>query len=85
MGMVSLIDMAADRGVHLPEPEFELVGGKPQLQQPDVHAFYGWSKGLKTGIYYLRRKGTPAQQFTIEPEKKPVSEDKQEPCEMCSS
>jgi hypothetical protein len=49
MGMVSLIDMAADRGgVHLPEPEFELVGGKPQLQQPDVHAFYGWSKGLKT-------------------------------------
>jgi ribonucleotide reductase alpha subunit len=35
--------------------------------------FYGWSKGLKTGIYYLRRKGRhQAQQFTIEPEKKPV-------------
>jgi hypothetical protein len=44
------------------------VGGKPQL--PDVHAFFGWSKGLKT-IYYLRRKETQAQQFTIE-EKKPV-------------
>jgi ribonucleotide reductase alpha subunit len=31
--------------------------------------FYAWSRGLKTGIYYLRRKPKhQAQQFTIEPE-----------------
>ena len=30
--------------------------------------FYAWSKGLKTGIYYLRTKPVAqAQQFTIEP------------------
>jgi ribonucleotide reductase alpha subunit len=53
--------------------------------------FYSWTKGLKTGIYYLRRRGRhQAQQFTIEPEKKENGgttefyED-DEPCEMCSS
>jgi ribonucleotide reductase alpha subunit len=31
--------------------------------------FYSWTRGLKTGIYYLRRKPKhQAQQFTIEPE-----------------
>jgi len=30
--------------------------------------FYAWQKGLKTGIYYLRRKAKhQAQQFTIVP------------------
>ena len=30
--------------------------------------FYAWTKGLKTGLYYLRRKPKhQAQQFTIEP------------------
>jgi ribonucleoside-diphosphate reductase alpha chain/ribonucleoside-diphosphate reductase subunit M1 len=30
--------------------------------------FYAWQKGLKTGLYYLRRKPKhQAQQFTIEP------------------
>ena len=34
--------------------------------------FYSWKKGLKTGIYYLRTKPiAKAQQFTIEPDKKP--------------
>jgi ribonucleotide reductase alpha subunit len=66
-------------GVHLPEPE-NLWVENPK-QQPDVHAFLRLVQGLKTGIYYLRRKGRhQAQQFTIEPEKKPVvSEGKGEP------
>ena len=42
--------------------------------------FYSWKSGLKTGIYYLRRKAKhQAQQFTIEPEKK-----EDDDCEMCS-
>jgi ribonucleotide reductase alpha subunit len=33
--------------------------------------FYSWKAGLKTGIYYLRRKAKhQAQQFTIEPNRK---------------
>ena len=47
--------------------------------------FYAWNKGLKTGIYYLRRRGKhQAQQFTIEPEKAQNTEE-DEICEMCSS
>jgi ribonucleoside-diphosphate reductase alpha chain len=53
--------------------------------------FYAWNKGLKTGVYYLRRKAKhQAQQFTVEPEKAgargsagAVEED--EICEFCSS
>ena len=45
--------------------------------------FYSWRAGLKTGIYYLRRKPKhQAQQFTIEPEKKKDYND--EGCLMCS-
>ena len=51
--------------------------------------FYAWQKGLKTGIYYLRRKARhQAQQFTIEPKKekeKEVETHEDEICEMCSA
>jgi ribonucleoside-diphosphate reductase alpha chain len=50
--------------------------------------FYSWEAGLKTGIYYLRRKAKhQAQQFTIEPNKKNNSpkEEEYEVCEMCSA
>jgi ribonucleotide reductase alpha subunit len=52
--------------------------------------FYSWSKGLKTGIYYLRRRAKhQAQQFTIEPEKKQHSAnaviEEDEICLMCSA
>jgi len=31
--------------------------------------FYGWKKGLKTGIYYLRtRAPVMAQKFTVDPD-----------------
>jgi len=50
--------------------------------------FYSWSKGLKTGIYYLRRRPRhQPQQFTIEPGKAPSStiQPQEEICEMCSA
>ena len=51
--------------------------------------FYSWKQGLKTGIYYLRRKGKhQAQQFTLEPEKNKngIKENEEdEICEMCSA
>jgi ribonucleoside-diphosphate reductase alpha chain/ribonucleoside-diphosphate reductase subunit M1 len=47
--------------------------------------FYSWKKGLKTGIYYLRRKAKhQAQQFTIEPEKKDSGR-VEDICESCSA
>jgi ribonucleotide reductase alpha subunit len=49
--------------------------------------FYSWKKGLKTGIYYLRRKAKhQAQQFTIEPELKEQQDNtSDEICDMCSA
>jgi ribonucleotide reductase alpha subunit len=48
--------------------------------------FYSWKQGLKTGIYYLRRKAKhQAQQFTIEPEQAQEKTEKDEICEMCSA
>ena len=54
--------------------------------------FYSWSKGLKTGIYYLRRRAKHnAQQFTIEPTKNESgcggteTDNEEKTCEMCSS
>lgn len=66
-----IIDMAADRGafvdqsqsmnIHIASPNYGIMSS--------MH-FYGWEKGLKTGMYYLRTK--PAAnpiQFTVDKSK----------------
>ena len=85
--MKSLIDMAADRGAFICQSQsLNLWFEDPNYNTLTASAFYSWSKGLKTGIYYLRRRGKhQAQQFTIEPEKKTVEHEEYEICEMCSS
>ena len=84
--MKHVIDMAADRGAYICQSQsMNLWVEDPTYSTLTSMHFYSWSKGLKTGIYYLRRKGKhQAQQFTIEPEKKTV-EEKDEICEMCSA
>ena len=90
--MRALIDMAADRGAFICQTQsLNLWLEDPNYSNLTSMHFYSWSKGLKTGIYYLRRRGRhQAQQFTIEPEKKVTEggvyeEPDDEPCEMCSS
>ena len=84
--MRSLIDMAADRGAFICQSQSLNLW----LEDPDYNMltsmhFYSWKIGLKTGIYYLRRRGKhQAQQFTIDPEKKIVKQE-DEICEMCSA
>jgi ribonucleoside-diphosphate reductase alpha chain len=83
LSMKGVIEMAADRGIFICQSQsLNLWFEDPNYNTLTASAFYAWSKGLKTGIYYLRRRGKhQAQQFTIEPEK--MNND--EPCEMCSS
>jgi len=78
--------MAADRGAFICQTQsLNLWLEDPTYNTLTSMHFYSWNKGLKTGIYYLRRKGKhQAQQFTIEPEKK-EAEEKDEICEMCSA
>ncbi len=87
--MRSLIDMAADRGAYICQSQsLNLWMEDPNYSSMTSMHFYAWTKGLKTGIYYLRRRGRhQAQQFTIEPEKGNTSgiQEEDEICEMCSA
>ena len=84
--MKHLIDMSADRGAFICQSQsLNLWVEDPTYNTLTSMHFYSWKKGLKTGMYYLRRRGKhQAQQFTIEPEKKATAED-DEVCEMCSA
>ena len=99
ISMKSVIDMAADRGAFICQSQSLNLW----MEDPDYKAltsmhFYGWQAGLKTGMYYLRRKPKhQPQQFTIVPDrhdrhdgKKTISSflpvDVEEPvCDTCSS
>jgi ribonucleotide reductase alpha subunit len=91
--MKQLIDMSADRGAYICQSQsLNLWMEDPVYNKLTSMHFYAWEKGLKTGIYYLRRKAKhQAQQFTIEPdanekgEKGEGEEEKDEICEMCSA
>jgi ribonucleoside-diphosphate reductase alpha chain len=91
--MRNLIDMAADRGIYVCQSQsLNLWLEDPTYSNLTSMHFYSWSKGLKTGIYYLRRRARhQAQQFTIEPEKNETKEGQlyeeteDEICEMCSA
>tara|TARA_B110000967_G_C18889821_1_gene566532 strand:- start:781 stop:3252 length:2472 start_codon:yes stop_codon:yes gene_type:complete len=88
--MRTIIDMAADRGAYICQSQsLNLWLEDPNYNSLTSMHFYSWDKGLKTGIYYLRRRARHhAQQFTIEPENKKMKEQEQEQdeiCEMCSS
>lgn len=76
----SIIDMAADRGVYIDQSQSLNI----HVEEPNravmtsIH-FHSWSKGLKTGQYYLRSQPkAKALQFT-------VNVQKEEECMMCSA
>ena len=90
MPMRHIIDMAADRGAFICQSQsMNLWVEEPNYNILTSMLFYAWNKGLKTGVYYLRRKAKhQPQQFTVEPEKAAGARtdvDDDEICEFCSS
>jgi ribonucleoside-diphosphate reductase alpha chain len=88
MKMKDVIDMAADRGKYICQSQsMNLWQEDPNYGTLTSMHFYAWKKGLKTGMYYLRRKAKhQAQQFTVDPTKKTnIQDNNEEPCEMCSA
>lgn len=85
--MKHVIDMAADRGAFICQSQsMNLWMEDPNYAALTSMHFYAWNKGLKTGIYYLRRKARhQPQQFTIEPEAKKEVANEDEGCTMCSA
>ena len=76
----SIIDMAADRGIYIDQSQSLNI----HVEEPNravmtsVH-FHAWTKGLKTGQYYLRSQPkAKALQFT-------VGVDEEDECMMCSA
>jgi ribonucleotide reductase alpha subunit len=65
-----LIQMAADRGAFICQSQsFNCYFASPDFEKLSTFHFSGWKKGLKTGMYYLRRENVQdAVQFTIETE-----------------
>lgn len=90
-----LIDMAADRGKYVCQSQsLNLYANDPTFKKLSSMHFYAWSKGLKTGIYYLRtRAAADAQQFTIEVSKSSEQQtnsvryqiNEPEECDVCSA
>ena len=68
--MKHLIDMSVDRGAYVCQSQsLNLWVEDPNYNVLTSMHFYAWKKGLKTGIYYLRRKAKhQAQQFTVDVE-----------------
>ena len=90
--MKHLIDMSKDRGAFICQSQsLNLWMEDPDAKSLTNMHFYAWNSGLKTGIYYLRRKPKhQPQQFTIEPIQNSITEQKdtvyiEKECEMCGS
>jgi ribonucleoside-diphosphate reductase alpha subunit len=90
MSMKNVINMARDRGAYICQSQsMNLWQEDPTYTSLTSMHFYAWKAGLKTGMYYLRRKAKhQAQQFTIDPNssKDKITQDNNEDnsCEMCS-
>jgi len=89
----SLIEMAADRGPYIDQSQsLNIFMEDPTSAKLTSMHFYGWRKGLKTGMYYLRTrpKAKPIQ-ITVpvaqptEEQKLACSRENPESCLMCSA
>ena len=85
VSMKDVIDMAADRGRFVDQSQsMNLFLESPQIDRVSKMHMYAWSKGLKTGMYYLRTKSAMnAVKVTVAPSvSKPECDDT---CLTCSA
>lgn len=97
----SIIELAADRGAYICQSQsLNIFMENANFGKLTSMHFYGWKKGLKTGMYYLRTKAaTDAIKFTLDkavaaqPAQATIEEqqaaiacslDNPDGCEMCS-
>jgi ribonucleotide reductase alpha subunit len=80
--MKHIIDRAKERGAFICQSQsMNLWIEDPNYKILTAIHLYSWKAGLKTGMYYLRRKAKhQAQQFTVVPENKSSEPE----CLMCS-
>ncbi len=71
-----IIDMAADRGAYICQSQsLNLFVESPNFGKLSSMHFYGWQRGLKTGMYYLRSKAAVDPiKFTLKQEHQRVGQ-----------
>ncbi|SCV74501.1 BQ2448_7530 [Microbotryum intermedium] len=64
----TIIDLSADRGAFIDQSQsLNIHLSSPTMAQLTSMHFYGWKRGLKTGMYYLRtRAAVGAIKFTVD-------------------
>ena len=72
-----IIDLAADRGAFIDQSQsLNIHIAAPTFPKLTSMHFYGWKKGLKTGMYYLRtRPAVDAIKFTVDTEALAIAEE----------
>ena len=72
-----IVDMSADRGAYICQSQsLNLFVESPNFGKLSSMHFYGWQKGLKTGIYYLRSKAAVDPiKFTLDKKHQRVNSD----------
>ena len=67
--MKDFIDQSSDRSVFIDQTQsLNIFMSSPTIKKLTNMHFYGFNRGLKTGIYYLRSKSSSsAAKFTIDP------------------
>lgn len=86
----AIIDQSADRGAYICQSQsLNIFMENANFGKLTSMHFYGWEKGLKTGMYYLRTKAaTDAIKFTIDkdavqqPTAKSIEEQEAEACSI---
>jgi ribonucleotide reductase alpha subunit len=70
LSMKTVIDMSADRGAYVCQSQsLNIYMAAPTVEKISSMHFYGWEKGLKTGMYYFRsRAAVEAVAFTVKNE-----------------
>lgn len=87
VSMKDVIDMAADRGRFVDQSQsMNLFLESPQIERVSKMHMYAWSKGLKTGMYYLRTKSAMnAVKVTVAPSEKKERPECDDSCLTCSA
>ena len=88
----SVLDMAAERGAYIDQSQsLNIFMENPTLAKLSSMHMYGWKKGLKTGMYYLRTRAKAKPIQVTVPVAHPTEEQvlacslaNPESCEMCS-
>tara|TARA_R100000808_G_C2152401_1_gene161814 strand:- start:1544 stop:3889 length:2346 start_codon:yes stop_codon:yes gene_type:complete len=91
----TIIDLASERGIYICQSQsMNLFMGDVNVGKLNSAHFYGWQKGLKTGMYYLRTqpKAQALKGLGVEIKKKEEEKDQiacsienPEACEACGS